>query len=64
MAGQGYKPLSKHELNINCKETPKQLEKVYEGYKRHVEKLTEHVLMKPSSYQFLKEHIYGLTDQQ
>tara|TARA_B100001250_G_C19768018_1_gene775693 strand:+ start:129 stop:1727 length:1599 start_codon:yes stop_codon:yes gene_type:complete len=64
MAGQGYKPLSKHELNNNCKETPKQLEKVYEGYKRHVEKLTEHVLTKPSSYQFLKEHIYGLTDQQ
>tara|TARA_R100000005_G_C4981929_1_gene191487 strand:- start:64 stop:1659 length:1596 start_codon:yes stop_codon:yes gene_type:complete len=62
MAGMGYKPFSKKDLNkVRTELDPdidKRLESMYNEWRQYVDDLTEYVNTLPTSYEFLKENIY------
>ncbi len=67
LAGMGHKPISEYYLNWVRQEHPdvdNHLENVYDQWRQYVDSISAYVKTLPSSYEFLKEHIYGLTDQQ
>jgi len=61
MSGMGYKPIGDYHLDIlrNSEDDDKSLDEIYEVWRRHVYKITEEVKKLPSSYQFMKRHIYS-----
>ena len=71
MAGMGFVPYGKSFFDRyilsqsgNPLEAVKKIEALYEEWKGDIETTIKYVKTLPSSHQFLKEHIYGLTDQQ
>jgi len=61
MAGMGYKPIGNYHLDLleNDPERDRILDEVYSTWRRHVYSLTESVKTLPTSYEFLRKHIYN-----
>ena len=67
LAGMGHKPISEYYLNWVRQKHPEidnHLENVYAQWRQYVESISKYIKTLPTSYEFLKEHIYGLTDEQ
>ena len=61
LAGMGHKPISEYYLNWFRQEHPdvdKYLDNVYAQWRQYVESISRYVKTLPTSYEFLKEHIY------
>ncbi len=67
MAGMGYRPMSDHLLNVireSDEETDKKIVELFEKWTQHYADMQKFVKTLPSSHQFLRQHIYGLTEEE
>ena len=67
MAGLGYKPLDSYQMRTIFTDNPSKKSLLKQWYNIWLDErkdLDEYVKTLPSSYEFLKEHIYELTDDE